>query len=354
MHHDRDLNGVAREMPESAGGSALTQHSQVRRRRRIWKWIGSAASVAILALSVFVLARTLAQVNVVELRAAIQATSFEQILVACFFTAVSYLALIGYDALALRQLHIKVPWRTISLGSFTSYAISFTIGFYIVTAGAVRYWIYSREGLSAAKVASLTVIAGLTFWLGMGVAVGAGLILEARALAAIDGLPVLLNGLIGIVILGAFSAYLLWVTSARRRARIEGFPLELPGPGLTVAQMLLGVADVCAASAALYWLLPPGHGLAFITFASTYGFASILAMASHAPGGIGVLEATMLKVVAVPSPSLLASLLLFRALYFGIPFVLALALLGATESIRRWRSLTETMAREAEAVEESD
>lgn len=330
----------------------MTQHAHARRKRSIWKWVGTTASVAILALSVFVLAHTLAQVNVADLRAAFQATSAEQIFAACFFTGLSYLALTGYDALALRQLHIKVPYRTTALGSFTSYAISFTIGFYIVTAGAVRYWIYSREGLSAGKVATLTVIAGLTFWLGMSVAVGAGLILEAHSLAAIDGLPTVVNALIGIAILTAFVVYLLWVTSARRRARIQGFHLELPGPGLTIGQMLLGVADVCAASAALYALLPAGHGLDFLTFAVTYGFACILAMASHAPGGIGVLEATMLKVVAVPSPALLASLLLFRVIYYLVPFVLALALLGATESIRRWRSLTEAMAREVEEAED--
>jgi hypothetical protein len=50
----------------------------------------------------------------------------------------------------------------------------------------------------------------------------------------------------------------------------------------------------------------------------------------------------------VPSPSpeaLLASLLLFRVLYYVVPFVLALALLGANESIRRWNSLRAAMTR---------
>ncbi len=32
----------------------------------------------------------------------------------------------------------------------------------------MRYWIYSPKGVRASEVASLTVIAGLTFWLGLG------------------------------------------------------------------------------------------------------------------------------------------------------------------------------------------
>ena len=43
------------------------------------------------------------------------------------------------------------------------------------------------------------------------------------------------------------------------------------------------------------------------------------------------------------SDQLLASLLLFRVVYYLVPFVLALALLGANEAVRRWRSLREAM-----------
>ncbi|MBV9701970.1 MAG: UPF0104 family protein, partial [Methylobacteriaceae bacterium] len=334
MRKDLELSGVTREVPDGAGGAApVTAPGRIAQPRpqSVWKWVGTAASIAIVVISLFVLVHTLAKVDIVDLRNAIRATSFEQIVLACFFTAISYLALTGYDAIALRHLHLKVPYRTTALGSFTSYAISFTVGFYIVTAGAVRYWIYSREGLSAGKVASLTVIAGLTFWLGISVAIAAGLVIEAGPLAEIDALPAAVNMVIGIAVLMAIVAYLVWVARGRRRARLQGFYLELPRPGLTLSQMILGVIDVCAAAAALYALLPPGHGLAFVTFAATYGFACLLAMASHAPGGIGVLEATMLKVVSVPSPALLASLLLFRAIYYLVPFVLALALLGASE-----------------------
>jgi hypothetical protein len=50
-----------------------------------------------------------------------------------------------------------------------------------------------------------------------------------------------------------------------------------------------------------------------------------------------------LKTVPAESGPLLASLLLFRAIYYLAPFILAMALLGAHEAGRRWRSLREAM-----------
>jgi len=117
----------------------------------------------------------------------------------------------------------------------------------------------------------------------------------------------------------------------------------LPGPMLTLGQTTLGLIDVGAAAGALYVLLPNGHAVGYVAFCALYSFAAMLGIASHAPGGLGVFEATMLKGVGGSSDQLLASLLLFRVIYYLIPFLLALALLGANEATRRWRSLREAM-----------
>ncbi len=130
----------------------------------------------------------------------------------------------------------------------------------------------------------------------------------------------------------------------RQRGKPIFLNFTLPGPALTLAQMALGVIDVCSAAGALYVLLPKGHGLGFLTFSALYSFAAMLGIASHAPGGLGVFEATMLDGVGGSSDQLLASLLLFRGIYYVAPFILAMALLGAYEAVRRWRSLREAMA----------
>jgi uncharacterized membrane protein YbhN (UPF0104 family) len=113
-----------------------------------------------------------------------------------------------------------------------------------------------------------------------------------------------------------------------------------------LAQFALGVADLCCASGALYVLLPEGVPLDFVPFVAVYVVACILGVISHAPGGIGVFEATMLHAIPAAShESVLASLLLFRMIYYFIPFIVALALLGADEGARRWATLRDAIAR---------
>ncbi|WP_158815280.1 lysylphosphatidylglycerol synthase domain-containing protein [Methylocapsa sp. S129] len=315
----------------------------IRQNRIFLHRLGLAASLAIVSISLFFFFRTIIRVDPHQLEGAFAATGLDQIALAFALSALSYLALTGYDGLALRHLHVKVPYKLTALASFTSYAVSFTLGFPLITGGAVRYWIYGPAGLSAGKVASLTAIAGITFWLGMGLIVGIGFLFEAQAIGDINHFHALANQLIGLGVIGALVAYFIWVGVRKWRAKPVVFNLALPGPVLTLGQMILGVVDVCSAAGVLYVLLPHGHGLAFLTFCALYSFACMLGIASNAPGGLGVFEATMLKGVGGPSESLLASLLLFRAIYYLIPFILAMALLGAHEAARRWRSLREAM-----------
>ena len=338
-HADRAVEEVERKR------AAPSKPKLARPPRRFWKIAGTALSLAILSLSVFVLARTLTTVNYWQLRGAIQNTDAKQIALSVCCAVGSYLALTGYDFLALRQLRLNVPYRTAALASFTSYAISFTMGFPLITAGAVRYWIYSQAGVRASKVASLTVIAGVTFWLGMALVLGLALTLGSTGLAEVDHLGHTINVLVGLATLVALGCYLVWVARGPRRMRIQGLRLELPGLVLSVGQILLGVLDLCCASGALYVLLPKGNGLEFPGFAGIYVLACLLGIASNVPGGVGAFEATILK--TVPSPSLealVASLLLFRVIYYLAPFVLALALLGAHEVFQRWKGLREAMA----------
>jgi uncharacterized membrane protein YbhN (UPF0104 family) len=331
------LEGADRGMPLKDEAPSTREAT---RRRRIGKYVGGFFSVAIALLSIAVLAHTLSHIDVAQLRAAFAATSDRQILSACGLAAVSYLALTGYDAVALRQLRAQVPYSTTALASFTSYAVSFTLGFPLITAGTVRYWIYSRAGLSAAKVASLTVIAGVTFWLGMALVIGVTLLFRNETISQIDHFEPHINLLMGLAIILALLLYLAWVSMGPRDTRLQGFRLELPGFKLTLGQIALGVTDLCAAAGVLYMLLPVPHQLDFFTFAAIYVFGCLLGIASHAPGGIGVFEATMLKFVPAPSQeALLASLLLFRVIYYLGPFILALALLGATEGLRHWKNL---------------
>jgi len=106
----------------------------------------------------------------------------------------------------------------------------------------------------------------------------------------------------------------------------------LPSARLTLLQILIGVVDLGFCALAMYLLMPQQPGIDFVSLAVVFILATLLGFASHAPGSLGVFDAAML--VALPEFSkeqLLATLLVFRVLYFVIPFAIAISIMGTRE-----------------------
>jgi uncharacterized membrane protein YbhN (UPF0104 family) len=69
-----------------------------------------------------------------------------------------------------------------------------------------------------------------------------------------------------------------------------------------------------------------------VTVAVIFVAATLLGFASHAPGGLGVFDAAMMVALwQFDKEDLLAGLLLFRLLYYIIPFAISLVVLGSRE-----------------------
>jgi len=82
----------------------------------------------------------------------------------------------------------------------------------------------------------------------------------------------------------------------------------------------------------MYMLVPDEPNLGFVTVAVIFVTATLLGFASHAPGGLGVFDAAMMVALwQFDKEDLLAGLLLFRLLYYIIPFALSLVVLGTRE-----------------------
>jgi uncharacterized membrane protein YbhN (UPF0104 family) len=90
----------------------------------------------------------------------------------------------------------------------------------------------------------------------------------------------------------------------------------------------------------MYMLVPAEPHIDFITLAVIFVTATLLGFASHAPGGLGVFDAAMLVALwQYDKEQLLAGLLLFRLLYYLVPFALAVTIIGIREV---WLSLKGT------------
>jgi glycosyltransferase 2 family protein len=304
-----------------------------------WNRIGLVISLAIIATACYVLYRTLRDIDVHEVFTAIETTQPRNIFLAAVFVAAGYFTLTFYDWFALRTIgKTHVGYRTAALAGFTSYAVGHNIGASALTGGAVRYRIYSLHGLSAIEVAKLCFIAGLTFWLGNAAVLGLGIAYSPQAASAVDHLPLWLNRTAAIAVLIALTLYVAWVWRIPRRIGHGSWDVTLPNGPMTLLQIGIGIMDLGCCALAMYMLMPAEPYIGFIDLAVIFVAATLLGFASHSPGGLGVFDAAMLiALFQYDKEYLLAGLLLFRLLYYIIPFGLALLLLGGRELWLGWK-----------------
>jgi uncharacterized membrane protein YbhN (UPF0104 family) len=247
----------------------------------------------------------------------------------------AFCTLTFYDFFALRTIgKTHVPYRIAAMSSFTSYTIGHNIGATVFTGGAIRFRIYSDYGLTAIDVAKICFLSGLTFWLGNLFVLGIGMVWHPWAASAIDLLPHAMNRLIGLGCLAGIAAYLVWLSTgkARRELGQNGWKVVLPSARLTFLQILIGVIDLGFCALAMYLLMPAQPYIDFVSLAVVFILATLLGFASHAPGSLGVFDAAML--VALPEFSreqLVATLVVFRILYFMIPFGISISIMGMRE-----------------------
>jgi len=298
---------------------------------------------ALFAVAIALLRRELAEHGYRELIARSRALPVERIWFSIALTAASYFVLTRYDALALEHVGVRLErWRT-SLTSFIAYVASANLGLSWIGGGAVRYRLYTACGLSALDVTAVTLFVGATSWLGLLTLSGAALTFAPGAAAGALSLSPLVLRAIGVFALSVVAAY---VATSVRRTRpwiVRGVELRAPKPWMALRQVALSCADWSIASLVLYALLPAAHSVGTDRWIVSFTVASALAMLSHVPGGLGVFELSMIRLLApdVAAPDVVAGLLVYRGVYYLAPLMLGVVAFGGLELGARRSSLRE-------------
>jgi phosphatidylglycerol lysyltransferase len=295
--------------------------------------------LALLSLSLFVLAlgmlhQELAHTRLADIRRALDQVDATDLLLATLGTLGSYLALTGYDVLALRHLGRSLPYPRVALTSFIANAVGHNLGMATLSAGMVRLRLYTAAGLSTTEVTGLAALIGLTFGLGVTSVCGMAMLLDSTQAGLILHLQDDSARALGVVLLILVATYLGFGLLRREPIRLRNWQIRLPGPRIALGQLILAGADLVCAAAALYWLLPAEAAVSFPLFLGVYVMAVVVGIASHVPAGLGVFETVLLLALpAVPRDGLLAAILAYRAIYYLAPLVLA-ALLAADRMVR--------------------
>lgn len=294
------------------------RHPFARRLMRVAWWL---FPILVLAL----LVRAARAMDWRHVFGALSAYSAASLLVAAALTAASYLVYAGYDLAARRYAHHALSARRTMLIAGIAYALGLNIGALIGGTGS-RFRLYSRAGVAVQCIARVVFFSATANWLGYLVLAGAvfasgSVMLPPRYASTAQLLPWL-----GGAMVIAAAGYLFACHRLHGRIfHLRGHHFRLPSVPMALLQFALATVNWSLMAGIVFVLLPAPAD--YPTVLGALLFSAVASALVHVPGGIGVLEAIFVAAFAarIPAASVLAALLVYRAVYYLLPLALAIA-----------------------------
>ncbi|UVK42783.1 bifunctional lysylphosphatidylglycerol flippase/synthetase MprF [Mesorhizobium sp. AR07] len=302
------------------------------------KWLRSYASivlaVAMAATALVTLHRMTSGVDLSDIRRQALMLSPHAIFLAILATVASFVALGLYDVVASRSIAPgRVAWPTAALSGMAGYAFSNLLGFHLLTGGAIRFRTYSRSGLDAGEIGQIVLLTWFAIWLAFAVVVSMALIFDPAGIPLMDLIHPAADRLLGVAILLCLVLAFIRARSHASAISLFGWTIPLPQRNMILLQLLIGTFDIAASAATLYVLLPTDVSIGPALFLTVYATALVVGAISHVPGGVGVFEATIIAGLGLAGRAdVLAALVVYRVIYYVLPFALAAVLLALFES----------------------
>jgi uncharacterized membrane protein YbhN (UPF0104 family) len=178
-------------------------------------------------------------------------------------------------------------------------------------------------------VGKVILFCGVTVGLGLATLGGSAMLLQPGMGGRILGVQPSIAALVGGLCLAIPGAYLWAAHVGMRRLSFRKWSLEFPSLKTAAQQIGLGVLNFSLVAACLHQALNAISDVSYPTVATVYVIANAAALASHVPGGLGVIESTVLFLL--PNQSTIAAVLIFRFVYFLMPLTFGLASLLLSE-----------------------
>jgi uncharacterized membrane protein YbhN (UPF0104 family) len=307
----------------------------------------SAIGLLLLSIAIWTLFHKLRSISPLEVANAIRAMPPARIGLAMLLTIVEYFVLTGYDYFGLRYAGARVPYLKVAATAFISDTFNHNIGLTMVTGSSLKFRFYSQFGLSPFQIVKTIGVYTISYWLGfMAMAAGA-LIAGSFGIGSLMGLSPLYARFIAAAILIIVSIYLGTVLFIKRPLRLFSWQFPCPPPRLAFALLAVACFDWLLACVVFYLLLPPASGILFAAVMTAYLVATFSGIVSQVPGGIAVFESVALLFLdrTAHLASLSATLVVFRAMFYLLPFVCAALLMLVVEIRFAGRMLKGTLRR---------
>ncbi len=294
-----------------------------------WTLIGITAVL----LSGYLLFQEIRNLSLAELTDSLDAISDRNWLLAAGATLGAYVALAWYDRIAVAHLGKSISWWFITLCSFTTYALAHNIGASVFSGAVVRYRAYRSKGLTPQEIGVLIVFCSFTFLLGTLLAGGSVLLLRPELLGRLVDAEPWVSQAIGSALLCLVGLYLIGAWRQFPPLHLGKWRIEYPRLPVVGRQLVAAPLELACAAAIIYFTLPTADNPGYLIVLGVFLASFSLALLSHAPGGLGVLEVTFLAALpGMKTADVLAALIVFRAFYLLLPFALAILVVAVFEA----------------------
>ena len=305
-------------------------------RRRWWPRLRTALIVIFFLLVAGLLVIQARQVDWREVAGGIRGYGAGTLVAAAALASAGHLLYTTYELLARRYTGHRLRWSRVMSIAFVSYVINLNLG-PLIGAMAFRFRLYSRFGIGRGTIARVLGFSIVSNWLGYLLLAGVLFSLRVVVLPADWDIGAAALQALGAVMIAVVAVYLWSCARARRRSlSMREFVVELPPLPLAALQVASSCASWMTMGAILFVLL--GQQVAYPVVLGVLLLAAVAALLTHIPAGLGVLEATVVLLLGhrVPTAELLAAVLTYRAFYYLMPLVPALAVFLWLEA-RRYR-----------------
>lgn len=291
--------------------------------RARWHRLGRVALALFLLVVAALLLRYFRALDWREVGRVLVAYDLRTLAAAAALAVLSYTLYAGYDVLARRYTGHRLSTRQVLAIAGVSYAFNLNLGALVGGAG-FRFRLYSRYGVDAATITRILAFCVATNWLGYMAL--AGTVFATRNVAIPPGWHV------GAATLQAIGAALLVVVTgyviacARWRDRdwtLRGQSIRLPSLRMALLQIVVAAANWSVIATIVWVLLHRQVELG--TMLTVLLLAAIAGAMTHVPGGLGVIEVVVLTMLdeRLPQHDLVAALVVYRALYYVLPLLIA-------------------------------
>lgn len=309
-------------------------------RKTALNFLKRAAVLLFLGIAIVLVVSKAREMDWPQVLQAVKAYDLKTLVTAFAIAVPAYIACASFDLVGRHATGHSLSALRTAIISYTGYFFSLNLGA-LVGGLAFRYRLYMPYGLKTMTISQVIGLSIVTNWSGYVLIAGAVMAWQPPELPpGWDVSPSLLRG-IGIFLLLLAAVYIaLSIIKGGSSIRLKDSKFEIPTIGVTAIQIGLSLLSWGSIGAVITWLLQ--GEVSWFAVMPVLMMSAIAGIWSHVPSGLGVTEVVFVSLLGhlAPESRLLAAVLVFRIVYYIVPFVIAAVAYFYLEATAKGRKAT--------------